>query len=524
MPQNKGPLALIILDGFGYRAEREGNAIALAEMPYYRELLERYPHTLIQASGECVGLPKGVMGNSNVGHLCMGAGRVVRTDVERINHEIQSGEFFHNLALNAAIANAVKHDRALHIMGLVSDGMVHSSQEHAYELLRLAKDCEARRVFVHCFLDGRDTPPSSAEKYVAAMQARCKEIGVGEIASVVGRYYAMDRDKRWERTERAYKLLVSGEGERATDPLAAIRRSYEHNVTDEFVEPVVITRDNGEPLATIQDGDSVIFFNFRADRARQITSAIAVPGFDAFPTRNRPHVHFVCFAVYDKTYPLPVAFPPSQPRNILADVFAGLGVRNYRVAETEKYAHVTYFFNGGTEREYPFEKRLLVPSPKVATYDLMPEMSAFKITDKLLRAIEEAETDVFIVNFANTDMVGHTGMLDKTIEACQYVDTCLGWIGNAMRTVRGRMLITADHGNAEQMIDLGTGQPHTAHTSNPVPFHLIDEDSKGAKLREGGALEDVAPTMLGLLGIEKPVEMTGRDLRETIGIKADERP
>ena len=511
---NKTPLALIILDGFGYRAEREGNAIALAEMPFYHELLEKYPHTLIEASGECVGLPRGVMGNSNVGHLCMGAGRIVRTDVEHINNEIKSGEFFHNLALNAAMDSAAKHDRALHIMGLVSDGLVHSSQEHAYALLRMAKECDVRRVFLHCFLDGRDTPPASAEKYVAAMQEKCREIGVGEIATVVGRYHAMDRDKRWERIERAYKLLVNGEGERAGDPLAAIRRSYERNVTDEFVEPIVVTGENGEPVATIQDGDSVIFFNFRADRARQITSALAVPGFDAFPVANRPHVHFVCFAVYDKTYPLPVAFPPELPRNILADVFAVLGVRNYRMAETEKYAHVTYFFNGGTEREFPHEKRLLVPSPKVATYDLVPEMSAFKITDKLVRAIEEGETDVFIANFANPDMVGHTGKLDKTIEACQYADTCLGWITKAMRTARGTTLITADHGNAEQMLDLKTGQPHTAHTTNPVPFHLIDEASLGVKLREGGALEDVAPTMLGLLGIEKPDEMTGRDLRE----------
>jgi 2,3-bisphosphoglycerate-independent phosphoglycerate mutase len=514
MPK-KTPLALIILDGFGYRAEREGNAIALAQMPYYNELLEKYPHTLIEASGECVGLPTGVMGNSNVGHLCMGAGRVVRTDLEHINHQVASGEFFHNLALNAAIENAVKHDRALHVMGLVSDGLVHSSQEHAYALLRMAKDAGAQRVFVHCFLDGRDTPPSSAEKYVSAMQEKCREIGVGEIATIVGRYYAMDRDKRWERIERAYKLLVNGEGERAADPLASIRRSYEHNITDEFVEPIVVTRDDGQPVATIADGDSVIFFNFRADRARQITGALAVPGFDDLAVPNRPHVHFVCFSVYNKTYPLPVAFPAELPRNILAEVFAGLGVTNYRMAETEKYAHVTYFFNGGTEREFPYEKRLLVPSPKVATYDLIPEMSAFKITDKLLRAIEAGETDVFIVNFANTDMVGHTGKLDKTIAACQFVDTCLGWITKAMRTARGTTLITADHGNAEQMIDLKTGQPHTAHTNNPVPFHLIDEASLGVKLREGGALEDVAPTMLGLLGIEKPEEMTGRDLRES---------
>jgi 2,3-bisphosphoglycerate-independent phosphoglycerate mutase len=308
--------------------------------------------------------------------------------------------------------------------------------------------------------------------------------------------------------------LVHAEGERATDPIAAIRGSYERNVTDEFVEPVVITRDDGLPVATIQDGDSVIFFNFRADRARQITSAIAVPGFDDFSTANRPHTHYVCFAVYDKTYPLPVAFPPELPRNILADVFAVAGIDNYRMAETEKYAHVTYFFNGGTEREFPHEKRLLVPSPKVATYDLAPEMSAFQITDKFLRAIENHEAEVFIMNFANPDMVGHTGKLDKAIEACQYVDTCLGWITKAIRSARGTMLITADHGNAEMMIDPKTGQPHTAHTTNPVPFHLIDQDSVGVKLRAEGALEDVAPTMIGLLGLEKPDEMTGKDLRE----------
>jgi 2,3-bisphosphoglycerate-independent phosphoglycerate mutase len=511
----KGPLALIILDGFGYRAEREGNAIALAEMPQYRQLSESYPHTLIQASGECVGLPHGVMGNSNVGHLCLGAGRVLRTDVERINYEIKTGEFFHNLALNAAIDSAVNHDRALHLMGLVSDGLVHSSQEHAYSLLRLAKKREVRRLFVHCFLDGRDTPPSSAEKYVAAMQNKLEEIGIGEIATVVGRYYAMDRDKHWERIEPAYKLLVNGEGQPTRDPLAAIRASYARGVTDEFVEPIVVTRHNDEPIATIENGDSVIFFNFRADRARQITSALAVPGFDAFPVRNRPHVHFVCFTVYDKTYPLPVAFPPDPPLNILAEVFAGLGVRNYRIAETEKYAHVTYFFNGGTEREFPHERRMLIPSPRVATYDLVPEMSAFKITDELLHAIEEAETDVFIVNFANPDMVGHTGMLGKTIEACQYIDMCMGKITRAILSQRGITLITADHGNAELMIDQDTGEPHTAHTTNPVPFHLIDEESRGLKLRDEGALEDVAPTMLALLGAEKPQEMTGRDLRES---------
>jgi 2,3-bisphosphoglycerate-independent phosphoglycerate mutase len=515
LTERQGPLALIILDGFGYSPRREGNAVALARMPFYNELLGKYPHTLVEASGECVGLPAGVMGNSNVGHLCMGAGRVVRTDIERINHEIRTGEFESNLALEAAMESALKSDRALHLMGLTSDGLVHSSQEHAYALLRMAEKRGLRRVFVHCFLDGRDTPPSSADRYVREMREKCAEIGVGEVASVAGRYYAMDRDKRWERTERAYRLLVEGAGEPAFDPVEAIKKSYERGVTDEFVEPVVCTRGDGSPVATIGDGDSVIFFNFRADRARQLTSALAVPGFSEFETRNRPHTHFVCFAVYDKTYPLPVAFPPTQPTNILAEVFAAVGVRNYRMAETEKYAHVTYFFNGGAEREFAHERRLLVQSPKVATYDLQPEMSAYKLTDKILRAVEEDETDVFIINYANPDMVGHTGDLAKTIEAVQHVDTCLGWIMKALRAARGRAIITADHGNCEQMIDPATGEPHTAHTTNLVPFVLIDEASRGGALREGGALEDVAPTMLGLLGLDKPAEMTGRDLRES---------
>ncbi|HKP73663.1 MAG TPA: 2,3-bisphosphoglycerate-independent phosphoglycerate mutase, partial [Pyrinomonadaceae bacterium] len=427
-----------------------------------------------------------------------------------------TGEFFQNPVLVEAIALAKSRGTALHLMGLVSDGQVHSSQEHLYALLRMAKDKGLQRVYVHCFLDGRDTPPMSAYGYVEALQVKCAEIGCGRIASVCGRYYAMDRDKRWERTERAYRMLVRAEGERVIDPVVAIKESYERGVSDEFIEPMVVTRarDEGEPVATIQDGDSCVFFNFRADRARQITSALAVSGFDAFDVSHRPAIKFVCFSEYDKTFALPVAFPKTQPHNILAEVFAAVGVRNYRMAETEKYAHVTYFFNGGTEREYPHERRLLVPSPKVATYDLAPEMAAFPLTDKILRAMDEGETDVFIINFANPDMVGHTGNLEKTIEAVQYVDTCLGWILKRLRTARGRCLITADHGNCEQMIDPSTGQPHTAHTTNLVPFHLIDEASVGLTLREDGALEDVAPTMLGLLGLEKPAEMTGRDLRE----------
>ncbi len=513
MLKQKGPLALIILDGFGYSPAREGNAVALAKMPFYDELREKYPHTLVEASGTCVGLPPGIMGNSEVGHLNIGSGRVIMTDIRRIDHSIETGEFFKNEALTNALDGAKARGGALHLMGLLSDGLVHSSQEHLYALLRMAKERGLARAYVHCFLDGRDTPPSSARLYVKALEDKIAEIGFGEIATLCGRYYAMDRDKRWERTERAYRLLVGAEGERAADPVAAVRRSYERGVTDEFVEPVVITREDGSPVATIKDGDSSIFYNFRADRARQLTRALAVAGFDEFPVAGRPQIDFVCFTLYDKTFDLPVAFPQLRHKNILAEVFAGLGVRNYRLAETEKYAHVTYFFNGGTEMEFPHERRLLVPSPKVATYDLMPEMSAFKVTDKILRAVEEGETDVFIVNFANPDMVGHTGNLQKTVEAVQYVDTCLGWITKALRTAKGRCLITADHGNCELMIDPSTGQPHTAHTTNPVPFHLIDEASLGAKLREDGALEDVAPTILGLLGLSQPEEMTGRDLR-----------
>jgi 2,3-bisphosphoglycerate-independent phosphoglycerate mutase len=513
--KQKGPLALIILDGFGYSAAREGNAVALASMPFYDEVREKYPHTLIEASGTCVGLPASVMGNSEVGHLNMGSGRVIMTDVRRIEYSIETGEFFSNPAFVAAMDNAKARGGALHLMGLLSDGLVHSSQQHLYALLRMAKARGLERAYVHCFLDGRDTPPVSANVYVKALQDKIAETGFGEIASLCGRYYAMDRDKRWERTKRAYDLLVNAEGERAANPIDALRRSYERGTTDEFIEPVAITRADGSPVATIKDGDSVIFFNFRADRARQITRSLAVAGFDEFPVPERPFIDYICFTLYDQTFELPIAFPQLRHKNILAEVFASLGVRNYRLSETEKYAHVTYFFNGGTEAEFPHERRLLVPSPKVATYDLMPEMSAFKVTDKILRGIEEGETDVFIVNFANPDMVGHTGNLGKTIEAVQHVDTCLGWITKALKTARGRCLITADHGNCEQMIDPRTGQPHTAHTTNPVPFHLIDEDSIGLHLREDGALEDVAPTILALLGLDKPADMTGRDLRET---------
>ncbi len=510
----RGPLALIIIDGWGYSPAREGNAIALATTPYYDEICSKYPQTLLEAHGSRVGLPAGVMGNSEVGHLNLGSGRVIRMDVSLVDHEINTGEFFKNDVLTKAMEGAKSRGRALHLMGLLSDGQVHSSQTHLYALLQMAKNHGLQQVFIHCFLDGRDTPPSSATTYITTLQRKMADLGCGTIATVVGRYYAMDRDKRWERTSRAYELLVHGVGEHQQDPVVGVEHSYELGVTDEFVEPIVIVNQDDTPIATIHNDDSVIFFNFRPDRARQITRALAVPGFSEFPVADRPRIDFVCFTTYDSTFPLPVAFPPRHHKHVLAEVFGAVGTRNYRLAETEKYAHVTYFFNGGVESEYPCERRLLVPSPKVATYDLQPEMSAFAVTDKVLRGIDEGETDVFVVNFANPDMVGHTGKLDKTIEACQYVDTCLGWITKAVRQVKGITLITADHGNAEQMIDPLTGAPHTAHTINPVPFHFLDEESIGAKLREGGALEDVAPTMLALLGHEKPTEMTGRDLRE----------
>lgn len=513
--KSQGPLALVIIDGWGYSPNREGNAIALASTPYYDQLTDAYPHTLLEASGTRVGLPAGVMGNSEVGHLNIGSGRVIRMDVSRVDYEISTGGFFKNEALVATMEGGKERNKALHLMGLVSDGQVHSSIEHLYALLRMAKMHGLDRVYIHCFLDGRDTPPKSADKYIAILQNKIEEIGCGRIASIVGRYYAMDRDKRWERTKRAYDLLIKSEGERASDPVSAIRSSYERGVTDEFVEPIVITEPNGEPVATIQDGDAVIFFNFRPDRARQLTRALAVPAFNEFPVPSRPKIDFVCFTVYDRTFPLKVAFSPQEHERVLAEVWADLRVRNYRLAETEKYAHVTYFFNGGVESQYPSEHRLLVPSPKIATYDLQPEMSAFKVTKEVLDGIKDSDTDVFVINFANPDMVGHTGKLDKTIEACRHVDTCLGWITKTIMQARGITIITADHGNAEQMINAETGQPHTAHTTNPVPFHLIDPESRGVKLREGGALEDVAPTLLGLLDIAQPKEMTGRDLRNS---------
>jgi len=505
----KRPVALIILDGFGYSPVTEGNAIALANTPFLDKYNARYAHTLIQGSGERVGLPCGLMGNSEVGHLNMGAGRVVQMDITRIDEAIETGKFFENPILNAAVDTG--KSGALHLMGLVSDGGVHSSNEHIYALLRLAAQRGVERVFVHCFTDGRDTPPTSGKGYVAELIAKMREYGVGRVASVCGRYYAMDRDNRWERTKRAYDLLTKGEGNKFADPLEGIEASYHAGVSDEFIEPITVMNDDGQPVAVVRDSDSVIFFNFRADRARQLTRAFTGLNFDGFEREPLRDLHYATFTQYDRSFTTPIIFAPVALKNILADVFAGFGVNNLRVAETEKYAHVTYFFNGGIEPEFPHESRILVPSPKVATYDLQPEMNAFQVTDKICRAIDAGETDVYIINFANADMVGHTGKLDAAIKAVEAIDTCLGWVVGSMERVKGVTIITADHGNAEQMIDPETGGPHTAHTNNPVPFILCDSNFKG-RLRAGGALEDVAPTILALLGIDQPAEMTGRSL------------
>jgi 2,3-bisphosphoglycerate-independent phosphoglycerate mutase len=506
-----GPVVLFVLDGFGVRAEKRDNAIALARTPGFDGLRARYPHTTLAASELRVGLPEGQMGNSEVGHLNLGAGRVVYMDSTRISLAVRQGTIARNPVIVEAM-DRVRERGALHLMGLVSDGGVHSYQEHLEGLLRLARDRGLRRVFVHAFLDGRDTPPASGAGYLEKLQAFLGELGVGKIAVVSGRYYAMDRDKRWDRVEKAWRAMVLGEGMPAEEPVEAVRRSYTQNVTDEFLVPVVI-HEGGRPVATLGEGDSALFFNFRADRARQLTAALTQRGFDGFPRPVFPKLHFVCMTEYDQSFGLPVAFPPEALRNIVADVLAGAGVRNLRIAETEKYAHVTYFFNGGVEKPWPGEDRILVPSAKVATYDLKPEMSAYGITDKLLEQLAAGTHRVVIGNFANPDMVGHTGVLEAAIKAVEVVDDCLRRIVEAVLGRRGAVLITADHGNCELMRDPVTGQPHTAHTLNPVPFYLVHEDARGP-LREDGALEDVGPTMLGLLGLPRPAEMTGRDLRE----------
>jgi 2,3-bisphosphoglycerate-independent phosphoglycerate mutase len=536
MPRPK-PLILIILDGWGYRAETKANAIALARKPTYDRLLREYPNTLIHTSGPFVGLPEGQMGNSEVGHLNIGAGRIVHMDITRIDLMIQNGEFFSHPVLLAAMKHAREGERRLHLFGLVSDGGVHSQQAHLYALLKMAKQNSVDRVFVHAFMDGRDTLPTNGAGYLEQLQQKMREYNSGKIATVNGRYYAMDRDRRWERITKAYNAMVfsDAEGGKYADPVQGMKDSYNKGVTDEFVVPFVCTDTNNkdknnQPLATIRDDDACICFNFRADRVRQITRALArnsglnanggsdLPGaadLDATIPRDRvpKNLHYVCMTQYDKNFSLPVVIPPESMANILANVMGGLNMRNLRVAETEKYAHVTYFFNGGVEQPFPGEERLVIPSQKVATYDLKPEMSAAGIADAVIKATEEATFDVIIVNFANADMVGHSGKIEPTVKAVETVDACLARIESAVRAKGGAMLITADHGNAEMMIDPATGGPHTAHTTNPVPFIVVAEDAKQYTLKPNGSLRDISPTMLGILGVDEPIEMTGSDLR-----------
>ncbi len=514
------PVVLTILDGWGYSPETKGNAIALARKPNYDSLMKTFPNTLIHTSGPFVGLPEGQMGNSEVGHMNMGAGRIVQMDVTRIDAMIANGEFYRQPLLLEAMQRG--RTRQLHLLGLVSDGGVHSHINHLFALLRMARENKVERVFIHCFTDGRDTPPESGMAFLQQLEQKMRELGVGRIASVSGRYYAMDRDNRWERIERAYRAIVHGQSDvNFSDPIAAVRASYEKDVTDEFILPVAITETPapGRPAAPrgpIRDDDAVIFFNFRADRARQMTRAIAEPDFKEFADPNRPkNLCYVAMTQYEKTWPwLRYVQSPEKLEHILAQIFGELNYKNLRVAETEKYAHVTYFFNGGVEKPYPGEERILVPSPKVPTYDLKPEMSAAGITDAVVKAIEKGDFDAIIMNYANADMVGHSGKLDATIKAVETVDECLGRLYQTLKPKGGAWIITADHGNAETMIDPKTGGPHTYHTTNPVPFILATEDGT-MRLTPNGSLRDVAPTMLGIISQPEPIEMTGRDLRAT---------
>jgi len=520
MTKRPKPIVLTVLDGWGYRAETKGNAIALARKPAFDELLKKFPNTLIQTSGPFVGLPEGQMGNSEVGHMNIGAGRIVHMDITRIDLMIANKQLQNVPLFRQAMERG--RQRQLHFLGLLSDGGVHSHINHLFALLEMAKRQKVDKVFVHCFMDGRDTPPNSGRDYVRQLQQKMRELGVGEIATLVGRYYAMDRDNRWERIELAYRALVHGEAEAKTsDPVAALQRSYEQGVTDEFVKPVVITHGEGAaavPLGQIRDEDAVIFYNFRADRARQMTMALVEPGFDKFTDEKRPqNLFFVAMTQYEKTWPwLNHVLAPEKLEYILAQVFAELQYKNLRTAETEKYAHVTYFFNGGVEKPFGGEERILVPSPKVATYDLKPEMSAAGITDTVVKAIEKGEFDAIIMNYANADMVGHSGKLEAAIKAVEAVDAGLGQIYQALkaRSDRAAWLITADHGNAETMIDPATGGPHTYHTTNPVPLILVSDNDQ-LKLKPGGSLRDIAPTILGALGQPQPADMTGSDLRVT---------
>ena len=507
----KKPTVLMILDGYGLNDNTKANAVAEANTPVLDGLMANYPFVKGYASGMAVGLPDGQMGNSEVGHLNMGAGRIIYQELTRITKEIQDGDFFKNEAFLQAVENCKKNNSALHLMGLVSSGGVHSHNTHIYGLLELAKKNGLENVYIHCFLDGRDTPPKSGKEFVEELVKKCEEIGVGQVASLAGRYYAMDRDNRWERVEKAYRAIRFGEGEVAICPVEAMEASYNADKTDEFVEPTAIT-ENGVAIGKVEDNDSIIFFNFRPDRAREMTRAFCDNEFQGFNRGDRANVEFVCFTEYDATIPNKmVAFHKVSITNTFGEFLAANNMTQARIAETEKYAHVTFFFNGGVEEPNKGEDRILVKSPDVATYDLKPEMSAYTVTEKLIEAIKSDKYDVIIINFANPDMVGHTGIEDAAIKAVEAVDECIGKTVEAIKEVDGQMFICADHGNAEQLVDYETGAPFTAHTTNPVPFILVNADPQ-YKLREGGCLADIAPTLIELMGMEQPKEMTGKSL------------
>jgi len=507
------PVLLIILDGFGCSESQDNNAIASAHKPNWDKLWQTCPHTTINASEASVGLPSGQMGNSEVGHLNIGAGRVVYQEFTRINRAISSGNFFDNPALTQAVETARSSGKALHIMGLLSDGGVHSHETHIHAMLELAARAGLKKVYLHAFLDGRDTPPRSAQDYLRRLQEKCDQLKVGQIASIIGRYYVMDRDKRWLRVKAGYDLLTQGKAEfQAESAEAALAAAYGRDENDEFVKTTVIVPPGAQPVR-MEDGDVVVFMNFRSDRAREITRAFVEPGFDLFEREHVPQLAAYCtLTEYSKDFNVRVAYPPEQIRNGFGEYISNLGLKQLRIAETEKYAHVTFFFNGGEERAYSGEERILVPSQKVATYDLKPEMSAADIAREFIRRVGEKKDLVVIMNFANCDMVGHTGVYQAAVTAVETVDRCVGQVVKAIQEKGGTAIITADHGNAEQMVDYATGGPHTAHTTNPVHLMLVNERLKGKKLREGGLLADVAPTLLELLELDPPVEMEGRSL------------
>ncbi len=506
---SKKPVMLCILDGWGLREEKKYNAILLAETPYWDILQEMAPMSRLDASGMSVGLPEGQMGNSEVGHLNIGAGRKVYQDLTRINKSIQDGDFFENPVLVEGMENAVKADKSIHLLGLLSDGGVHSHVEQIIAMVRLAKQKGVKRLYMHALLDGRDVPPTSAKIYVEQLESAMKEIGLGEIATVSGRYYTMDRDKRWDRVEKGYNAMAKGEGLKAASAMDAVEEAYNRGENDEFVLPTVIGTE--EPVGVVQDGDTIIFCNFRADRAREITRAFIQDGFKDF-AKDPLHVEYICLTEYEAALDVKVAFPPDDLTHTLGEVLAEQGKRQLRIAETEKYAHVTFFFNGGKEEPNQGEDRILIPSPMVATYDLQPEMSAFEVTEKVVMAIEKDIYDVIILNFANPDMVGHTGILDAAIVAAETIDACLKNVVEAVEAKDGVIFVTADHGNCETMRNEKTGKPHTAHTTNLVPFLMVSSDMQDYTLSDG-CLEDIAPTMLQVLGIEQPAAMTGKSLR-----------